>query len=463
MSSFFEYFSAFLAQNTLIKKNSTVIAGVSGGVDSMVMLKCLLEYRKETEINLITAHLNHQLRGQAADLDEVTVQNFCQENDCEFISKTVNIKEMARKQHISTEMAGREARYQFFKEIGGNYTNSLIATAHTADDQVETVLYRILKGTGINGLQGIRIKRDNIIRPLLFARKADIYAYAKENNVPYREDHTNNDTAIPRNYIRQTLIPSIKSEINPSVERSILHLSEIFSDLEKLNQTSAKKALKKCLLRQTSTEIVLDITDLKMFLNSVIFEVIRESLTLLLSDTAIMDFNLMDSISCLIHTGQTGNLLKLSDNITISLNRNEVILRKNDPQNWIGFDITPGQVYSETYFNFRTELVSIGDYNADIENKNIEYVDYDKITRSPLFLRPWQKADRIVPLGSSHSKKISDIFIDQKVALHKKEQIPLLISDKSIVWVCGYKLSDLYKIDTTTTRVLKLIYEDRTL
>ncbi|MBN2601886.1 MAG: tRNA lysidine(34) synthetase TilS [Candidatus Marinimicrobia bacterium] len=440
-----------------------MIAGVSGGVDSMVMLKCLLEYRKETEINLITAHLNHQLRGQAADLDEVTVQNFCQENDCEFVSKTVNIKEMARKQRISMEMAGREARYQFFREIGGRHTNSLIATAHTADDQVETVLYRIFKGTGINGLQGIRVKRNNIIRPLLFARKTDIYAYAIENNIPYREDHTNIDTTIPRNFIRQTLIPSIKSKINPSVERSILHLSEIFSDLEKLNQISVKKALKKCLLRQTSTEIALDISHLKKLFNSVIFEVIRESISFLHSDPATLDFNLTARISSLMRSGQTGNFLRLSNNITASLNRSELILRKNDSPNWNGFDITPGQSYANTFFNFRTELVSIGEYIADSENKNIEYVDDDKLTYSPLFLRPWQKADRIVPLGSSHSKKISDIFIDQKVVLHKKSHIPILLCGKSIVWVCGHKLSDLYKIDTTTTRVLKLVYKETTL
>ena len=463
MSSFYDNFSAFLTQYALIKKNSTVIAGVSGGVDSMVMLKCLIEYRKESKINLIATHLNHQLRDQAADLDEATVRNFCQENDCEFVSKKVNIKEIAKKRHISLEMAGRDMRYQFFKEVGDKYPNSLIATAHTADDQVETVLYRILKGTGINGLKGIRVKRENIIRPLLFARKRDVYSYAKEHHIPYREDHTNTDTAIPRNFIRQTLLPSIRSEINPSVERSILHLAEIFSDLDQLNKTSAKNALKKCLVRQKSTEIALDISHLKKYLNSVIFEVIRESLNILRSNITTIDYNIMNNIVSLIHSGKTGNIQKISDNISALLNRNELIIRKNDSYNWTEFDITPGQNYSNACFNFSTEVLSISEFKADNKDKNTEFVDIDKIAGSPLFLRSWQKADRIVPLCSSHSKKVSNIFVDQKVALHKKEQIPLLISGKSIVWVCGYKLSDLYKIDTTTTRVLKLIYEDTTL
>jgi len=463
MSSFYDNFSAFLTQYALIKKNSTVIAGVSGGVDSMVMLKCLIEYRKESKINLIATHLNHQLRDQAADLDEATVQNFCQKTDCEFVSKKVNVKEIAKKRHISLEMAGRDMRYQFFKEVGDKYPNPLIATAHTADDQVETVLYRILKGTGINGLQGIRVKRENIIRPLLFARKRDVYSYAKEHHIPYREDHTNTDTAIPRNFIRQTLLPSIRSEINPSVERSILHLAEIFSDLDQLNKTSAKNALKKCLVRQKSTEIALDISHLKKYLNSVIFEVIRESLNILRSNITTIDYNIMNNIVTLIHSGKTGNIQKISDNISALLNRNELIIRKNDSYNWTEFDITPGQNYSNACFNFSTEVLSISEFKADNKDKNTEFVDIDKIAGSPLFLRSWQKADRIVPLCSSHSKKVSNIFVDQKVAFHKKEQIPLLISGKSIVWVCGYKLSDLYKIDTTTTRVLKLIYEDTTL
>ena len=464
MSSFYEIFSAFLAQHTLIKKNSTVIAGVSGGVDSMVMLKCLLEYRKEKEkeINLIATHLNHQLRGQAADLDEAIVQDFCRNNDCQFVTKTVNIKELAKKRHVSIEMAGRDARYQFFKEVSDLYQDSIIATAHTADDQVETVLYRIFKGTGINGLQGIRKKRNNIIRPLLFARKTDIYTYARESHLPYREDHTNSDTTIPRNYIRQSLIPAIKSEINPSVERSVLHLSEIFSDLDQLNKRSAKEAFEKCLIHQTSTEITLDIAHLKKYFNSVIFEVIRESLSILNSKQVNIDYNMMENITRLMKFGQTGNQQIISDSITAFLNRNELILRKNGFKNWTGFEIIPGQSYTNIFFNLKTEILSISEFQQDKENKHIEYVDFDKLSGSSLSLRSWRKADRIIPLGSSHSKKISDIFIDQKVPLHKKEQIPILICGKSIIWVCGYKLSDLYKIDSTTRQILKLSYKETT-
>ncbi len=240
-------------------------------------------------------------------------------------------------------------------------------------------------------------------------------------------------------------------------------MAEIFSDLDQLNKTSAKNALKKCLVRQKSTEIALDISHLKKYLNSVIFEVIRESLNILRSNITTIDYNIMNNIVSLIHSGKTGNIQKISDNISALLNRNELIIRKNDSYNWTEFDITPGQNYSNACFNFSTEVLSISEFKADNKDKNTEFVDIDKIAGSPLFLRSWQKADRIVPLCSSHSKKVSNIFVDQKVALHKKEQIPLLISGKSIVWVCGYKLSDLYKIDTTTTRVLKLIYEDTTL
>lgn len=462
MSSFYEKFSAFLAQHRLIPENSTVIAGVSGGVDSMVMLQCLLEYRKEKNIRLIATHLNHQLRGPAADQDERTVRDFCREKDCEFVSKTVDIKKLAQAQRVSLEMAGRDARYRFFQEISNTDPDALIATAHTADDQVETVLYRIFKGTGINGLRGIRVKRGNIIRPLLFARKADIYSYAEENGIPFSEDHTNRDTTIPRNYIRHTLIPSLKSKINPSLEHAILHLSEIFSDLDRLNKNSAQEAWEQCLIRRTATEIALDIPHLKKYLNTVIFEVIRESVNRLHSEATDLNYNIMENIVRLMHSGQTGSQQKITADITAFLNRNELILRRNDIPSWTEFAITPGQSYSNNFFDFSTAVLNIDDFKPDKEDKNTEYVDLDKVAGSQLFLRPWRNADRITPLGSSHSKKISDVFVDQKVPLHKKKQIPLLLCGESIVWVCGCKLSDLYKVDSNTKHILKLSYKEKT-
>ena len=460
MPSFYDRFSAFLAHHQLINNNSTVIAGVSGGVDSMVMLYCLTKYREEESINLIAAHLNHQIRGKAAEADETTVRNFCMKNNCDFVTKSVNVPTLAADQGISLEMAGRAARYRFFSEIAEKYPNSLIATAHTADDQVETILFRIFKGTGIRGLQGIPVRRNNIIRPLLFANKSDLYTCARENDIPFNEDHTNTDDTIPRNYIRQALIPSIKSTINPSLERSVLHLSEIFSDITNITEKTTAEALKQCVLRQTSAEIALDISRLKKYFNVIKYEVIRDSVNNLHPDSAEINFSIMERLVRLMNSGQTGRRQRISDDVTALVNRNELIIQKSESHPWAGFNIQPGKTYSNEVFDFQSEILNKIDFKPDRNDKNTEYVDLNKLHNQTLSLRPWQTGDRMIPLGGSQSKKISDIFIDQKVPLHEKGRIPILLSGDSIVWVCGYKLSDTFKIDSKTNHILKLMYRN---
>ncbi len=459
MSQFYDRFSEFIAQHKLLKNASTIIAAISGGVDSMVLLDLLFEHVKNSKVQIITVHLNHQLRGSAADEDEATVRQFCAKKNCPFISKKVNIREYANNRKLSLEMAGREVRYTLFSEIAKDYPKALIATAHTADDQLETVLFRILKGTGLNGLQGIQIKRENIIRPLLFASKAEIYQYAKEHSVPYHEDYTNQDTSIPRNYIRQTLIPAIKSKINPALEKSIFQLSSIASDASRFLTDAGMKAYKRCLIYQTTTEIALDISRLKRYFTSVKFEVIRECINQLNPQFASLDFIMMENILKLVETSQTGSQLPLTDNFGLFIDRNTLIFTNRIGHSWDAIAIIPGKRYTTAFFDFQTEVQDSITNPPDKENRNIEYVDLDKLGNS-LRLRPWQESDKITPLGSTFTKKISDIFIDQKVPLLKKNRVPILVSDQSIVWVCGYKLSDNFKVDSATQKMLKLIYKE---
>lgn len=461
MSSFYQKFSAFLAENQLIPPNSTVIAGVSGGVDSMVMLHCLLTLGKEAPINLIAAHLNHQIRGSSADKDEALVQSYCQQNNCKFVVKSVNIPALAADTGASLEMAGHEARYSFFSEISAKYPGSFVATAHTTDDQVETILLRIFKGTGVQGLQGIPVKRDNIIRPLLFASKQEIYDYAHKHEIPFNEDHTNNDTSIPRNYIRQVLIPQIKSKVNPSLETSILHLQSIFSDVAAINREMVSEAFRDCLIDKSPSEITLDISRLKNYFNIIKYGVIRESVNLLNPKAVSISFSTMERLINLIKTSQTGKQIPISREIRALLNRRTLILRLDNFRHWSGFVVQIGKHYSTDYFDFHCDVFDPADFHALRENKNTEYIDLAKLPDRSLMLRPWQKGDRITPLGQRHSKKVSDIFVDQKIPLPMKKRIPLLVSGETIIWVCGVKLSDIFKVDSTTTKILKLTYKDK--
>ena len=425
----------------------------------MVLLHLLLHYGKDANLQIVAVHLNHSLRGKAADHDKTTVREFCQSKTCRFYSKKINVKQYAEKNKLSLEMAGRKLRYTLFNEVAKSYSGSLIATAHTSDDQVETILLRIIKGTGLRGLRGIQIKRDNVIRPLLFTAKEDIYQYAKQHKIPYHEDRTNLDISIPRNFIRQTLIPSIRSSINPSLEKSVLQLSSIASDANHFIEDAAQNALKRCLSRQSSKEIALDISRLKRYFTAVKIEVIRECIAQLNNPDSRIDYTMMNNILKLAENSQTGNQLRITAGLLACIDRNELVFVRNNEQEWKTLQIIPGKEYITGFFRFQTEIVENPDFSKERDHKEIEYIDPDQLG-SQLILRPWKESDRITPLGVTHSKKISDVFIDQKVPLYKKKHIPILVSDDTIVWVCGLKLSEKYRIGPSTKKALKLIYEE---
>ncbi len=461
MSSLYEHFTEFVSRHNLLKVSHVVIAGVSGGVDSMVMLHCLLNYREENAIRLIVAHLNHQIRGGESDRDERLVRDYCQTKNCDVVCKSVNVQNLARNRGLSLEAAGRAARYHFFRKISLQYPGSVIATAHTADDQVETILLRLLKGTGLNGLHGIRLKRGNIVRPFLFAFKSELYEYARSNDVPFNEDHTNRDTAIPRNYIRHSLLPAIRSEINPAADNAILHFHEIISDLTRMTRQIARHAFQNCRIRQSPTEIALDISRLKRYFNTVIFEVILESLRILQpKKPPAIDYNIMNNLLTLLNSGRTGGHQKITAQIHAIRNRNELIIGMSKAPDWHSIAVTPGRLHKNDYFCFKTEIVPVDEFKPAQKDPNVEFADLQRLSGAPLRLRQWRKGDRIVPLGTTFSKKVSNIFIDQKIPLPKKKRIPLLTCGDSIVWICGMKLSDEYKVLPSTTRLLKMTYEE---
>ncbi|HNZ36660.1 MAG TPA: tRNA lysidine(34) synthetase TilS, partial [Candidatus Marinimicrobia bacterium] len=161
-------FVEYVEQNHLLNDVRTVVAAVSGGVDSMCLLDLLMSEKKRWDIEIVVAHFNHQIRGPEADSDENLVRQFCDNHSLPFFSAAENVPKIARAKRISLEMAGRELRYAFFQKIAADFPNSIIATAHTLDDQAETILLRMLKGTGLQGLSGIAMRRENIVRPLLF-------------------------------------------------------------------------------------------------------------------------------------------------------------------------------------------------------------------------------------------------------------------------------------------------------
>lgn len=256
----------------LIENKDVIVIGVSGGPDSMALLNLLINLNKNKKIDakLVVAHINHGIREEAEE-ETKFVEKFCRENDVPCYIKREKVEELARKQKIGTEEAGRKLRYYFFEEVLEKEKANKIATAHNANDNAETILMNLMRGSGTSGLKGIEIKRDNkYIRPILKVTRKEIEEYCDEMNLQPKIDKTNKENIYTRNKIRNELIPFIEKKFNPNIINSLNRLSEIASDEDEYIEKKVSEEYNKVLIEENIGNNKIDgkeqvILDLKKF------------------------------------------------------------------------------------------------------------------------------------------------------------------------------------------------------
>ena len=244
----------------LIEDGDKIVIGVSGGPDSITLLNVFLEIKKEKifDFDIVVCHINHMIREEAVE-DEEYVSKFCKKYNIDFFVKRIDIEKVSRQEKIGTEEAGRIARYKFFNEILEKTSSNKIATAHTANDNAETVLMNIIRGSGTSGLKGIEVKRDNLIRPLIECSRIDIEEYCKANNLNPRIDKTNYENIYTRNKVRNLLIPYIKENFNPNIIETINRLSGLSKAENEYLDKETAKVFENILIEKKLGEIILDL------------------------------------------------------------------------------------------------------------------------------------------------------------------------------------------------------------
>jgi len=244
----------------LIENGDKIVIGVSGGPDSITLLNVLLEIKNENIINfdMVVCHINHMIREEAVQ-DEEYVLEFCKKYNIECFVKKIDVENKAKEEKLGTEEAGRIARYEFFNEILEKTGSNKIATAHTANDNAETVLMNIIRGSGTAGLKGIEVKRDNLIRPLIDCSREEIEEYCKTNNLNPRIDKTNFQNIYTRNKVRNMLIPYIKENFNPNIIEGINRLSELSKKENEYLEKVTQKKYKEILIEEQDNQIILDL------------------------------------------------------------------------------------------------------------------------------------------------------------------------------------------------------------
>jgi len=446
-------FQQFIQKNHLVNQKDKILITVSGGIDSMTLLDLFVKSKKILKLEIAVAHFNHQLRGRESDEDEAFVRSRVKDYGLTCYVDSADTKHISEIEKISIQEAARNLRYAFFTKLKSSINFQKIATAHNADDNAETILLNILRGSGIHGLTGIPLynKDANIIRPLLFARRDSIRDYVEFNRIPFREDSSNLKNDYTRNFLRNKLFPLIKDNINPNYSAALARTSEIFNQLEEYIEKEIKTLSNKIITSKSEKEIHLNLIEFKnqpLFIQEYILLNTAREFT-----KSEVDFNAIKNL-LYITKSETGACCYLTNNKIMYRDRNKLIFSNVEDNNPFTFTIDLLKKYEFDKFTFES---AIADAPKMTKDRNIEYVDGDKISNR-LIIRSWHEGDRFIPLGMKVEKKVSDFLIDQKIPLFKKNSIPILLSDDKIVWICGMRLDDRFKITEQTKKYIKLEY-----
>jgi len=431
-------FREYIKENKLPERDSRILLAVSGGIDSMVMADLFLKSDYKTGI----AHCNFSLRGSDSDLDEELVRNYSAGNSIPFYSIKFDTRAYAEKKGLSVQMAARELRYDWFEKIRIENGYDYIAVAHNLNDNIETLLINLARGTGITGLAGMRPVSNNIIRPLLFATRTDIEDYCRKNKILYREDRSNAETKYTRNRIRHIIIPELK-KINPSIEKT---LGETLIRLRETDElfSGIIDGIRNTLSLTGENKISFIVEKLKSYLqeNTILFEIFRPYG---LSGSQTGD--LKDVIM-----GKTGGQL-FTNSHRIVKNRNMIDVSPVEKIPDHEYKISGMEEMKKIPFIDSVKSVEISGSFAITDDKMIAYLDENEV-EYPVLIRKWKNGDYFYPLGMKSRKKISDFLIDIKKSRIEKEKIMVLESGGKIAWVIGERIDNRFRIKTTSKKAL---------
>ena len=415
-------------KDNLVEKNDKIVVGFSGGPDSVFLVEMLMKLRENINFDMVLVHINHLLRGENSDGDEKFSIEYGKKKGLQVFSRKINITALGKDMGLTLEEAGRKARYDLFKEVFEKIGANKIALAHNKDDQLETFMFRLTRGAGLEGLEGIVAKRDVYIRPISEIYKKDIVEYLNKNSIPYRIDETNFENEFTRNSIRLDLIPFIEKRYNPKFKDKLYSLIEEIREVNKVleirleeyvvnNKLSIEKLKKldKYLLSKV----------LIQYLYSYGIEVSRKKIQLI---EDILDKGGSKDISL------NGEFVLKKEYDFLAIEKNTK--KENQCIKEVELEI-PGQIIFGEYVieaSFTDKIL------YDNQNFYTSLKMGDKLK-----IRSRKDGDRIIPIGMTSEKKVKDILINEKVPKEKRDTIPLVLHNEEIVWIAGIKGNEKYK------------------
>ncbi|NVM57240.1 MAG: tRNA lysidine(34) synthetase TilS [Desulfobacterales bacterium] len=444
----------------MLEPGDTVLVGVSGGPDSVALLHSLVAVGAHWSVRLVVAHLNHRLRGATADQEAAFVERLAAklEIPCEIGSE--DVASYSAEHRLSVQEASRVVRYAYYDEVAAKHAARKIALGHQANDNAESILIHLLRGTGPRGLAGIPPVRDErIIRPLIDLTRQQILEFLEQGGFEYVRDHSNLDPKYLRNRIRHELLPALKERFNPNAVCTLTRLASIVRDEEDFWNHQISGVFQGVVLEQTTDRLTLSASGLARLHPALSRRLIRQAVLSLKGDLKRWGHSHVEAVVQLARGPSPSGRLDLPRGVRVVRDRDEVTFLLGPPEEKPSFQYhIPGMGTT-----FIREIgiflkLSVCDANEVAQPKKYASTTalFDLYAVSfPLNVRSFKEGDRFRPLGMSGSQKVKTFFINHKVSRSKRQRCPLLVSGGRIIWVGGYRIDDSAKVTDRTKRVLK--------
>ncbi|MBI4579212.1 MAG: tRNA lysidine(34) synthetase TilS [Planctomycetes bacterium] len=458
-----------------------VVLAVSGGIDSMVLLHLFSRFNQEKSwgLQLHVAHLNHQLRREDSDADAAFVAAEARALRVPCTMESADVAARARSQGVSIELAARQCRYEFLERLCLKLAARVVVLAHHADDNVETVLQRIIRGTGLRGLAGIRDVRPirqgsdiQLFRPLLAARRSEIEEYAKNQNVPFRVDASNQTAAFARNRVRNELLPTLRERFNPQVDDALTRLCEQARALEAYLRETCTRMLDSIVVEHYDRRVVLHGPSLARRPRVIQTQLIREVILHMGVGEGDVTFGHLNAVADLVASEEGTKEVHLPGGLRVARRYSRLVFELAADQPLTASDerefcVSASGTTSLPLFGLDLQVEAVAADEAMIaehlrqrENRpqfcHEEWLDADRV-KLPLIARARRPGDRFFPLGMLGMKKLSDFLIDEKIDADQREKVVILCDQLGPVWIVPLRIDQRVRLTRMTRNVLRLV------
>lgn len=455
-NSFVKKVEKTIQQYKMLQEGDKVLVAVSGGPDSVALLYTLNLLKDKFKIKLIVGHINHKLRAEESDKDEEFVRALSEKLSLRFLSKAIEVRKTAQKKKMSIEDCARQIRYSALESIANRNKATKVALGHNLDDQAETILIRLIRGSGPLGLCGIPAVRGKFIRPLIQTKREEIDSFLKDNLWEWRVDWSNFNMDYLRNRVRLKLLSLIKKEFNPNIVEVLARTAQLLSEEKDYLTNQIEKAFRDAVSSQNSEKIVLDLKKMIGYDIYLKTNIIRLAFSRLSGDLDFPSFSIVQRAIHLLEERKVGKRVELDKNIWVEVSSDALIIYKSRKPAKAHSIRLPGKLKIDN-LKLKSEVIPRSKLPKKIKSDSpwVAYLDWDKLS-SPFGLRHRRNKDWFIPLGLKGSKTLADFLIDLKVPRMERDEIFLLTSKNRIAWVVGHRIDDRLKVDSNTKEVLKI-------